>query len=562
MKFEKKIIALLLALFLLLTGCGNGQLSATDDTTAGGTENTTGNHFGTDETTESTKPDFTVNCQYLPQSVENPDDLPVLKWVCLADEIQRNRVWNEAAAIELNQMLSDRDMPFRVQFVLLTPIGWIDGVETQLWYDSPEALAALAEADLIYGAMNEKIMVQYLSPITEYVTGTAEPSLKNAVAHEYNWLSGTVDGEIYGYNTRTIGGRSWGWRIEPALLQAAGLKAEDLQREFWDMDAVLAKLYAANGEEPFLYIPTYGRCQGISSIRDEPPTLDISSITNSLPKDYAQLSGFFAIDYSQETPVVINWLETEMTRKKMEAVLRYSIAGYVVGDVDDVIRMMATSPLGEDICDDKDGFIRVPVTNAYFTTTAPEGFISGVAAVSEHKDAAISLLNLIAEDEAFRMQLFYGKEGRDYKITDGYYEMIKQEDGSNYSLDFLSPLAYFCGMTKGDETFSYTVATSNDWYAKEGKTELQTYQEILDESTCYYPIVFDYSGIEQEMAAMAEVFNKKYSVLAGSPLTEEIRQMLIKDLKAAGSDKVLAELQRQLAEWQRNNPDWTGKTAG
>ncbi|WP_289466231.1 hypothetical protein, partial [Klebsiella pneumoniae] len=68
----------------------------------------------------------------------------------------------------------------------------------------------------------------------------------------------------------------------------------------------------------------------------------------------------------------------------------------------------------------------------------PEGFISGVAAVSQHKAEAVSLLNLIAEDEAFRMQLFYGKEGRDYKIVDGYYEINIHDDGSNYSLDFLS----------------------------------------------------------------------------------------------------------------------------
>ena len=555
MKFEKKIIALLLALFLLLTGCGNGQLSATDGTTAGTTAGATG------ETAGNTGQTLSVNCQYLPETVENPSDLPVLKWVCLTDEVQGGRIWNEAAATELNQMLADRNMPFRLQFVLLTADQWMEN--TLVWFDCPEAIAALEDADLIYAGMNAAAMVQHLSPITEYVTGTAEPSLKNAVAHEYNWLSGTVDGQIYGYNTTPAVARSTGWYIDSALLKAAGLKAEDLQRDFWDMDDILAKLYKANGNEPFLFLQTKGIGKGLNIFNNNPPTLNIKSITNLLPRDYEKLVGFFAVDYSQETPAVVNWLETETAHKAMETVLRYAAAGYIISSHEDVIRMSYTAPNGEDIYNEKDGFVCIPATKAYFAGTAPKGFVSGVAAVSRHKAEAISLLNLIAEDEAFRMQLFYGKEGRDYTVENGYYSIVIHEDGSNYSLDFLSPLAYFCGLTEGVDGSRYTVATDGTLYAQEGKTALETYREILDRCACYYPITFDYTGIEQELAAMEEIFySNKYAVLKGSPLNEEIRQMLIKDLKAAGSDKVLAELQRQLTEWQKNNPDWTGKTAG
>ena len=76
-----------------------------------------------------------ISCQYLPQAVDNPQNLPILKWVCLTDGLRggTNRVWNEAAVQELNQMLAERDMPFRVQFVMMTMSEWL--MDTN-WFSS------------------------------------------------------------------------------------------------------------------------------------------------------------------------------------------------------------------------------------------------------------------------------------------------------------------------------------------------------------------------------------------------------------------------------------------
>ena len=54
-----------------------------------------------------------------------------------------------------------------------------------------------------------------------------------------------------------------------------------------------------------------------------------------------------------------------------------------------------------------------------YTYTAPGHYITGIAAGTEHKEYVLCLLSLIVDDEAFKMQLFYGKEGRDYAIEDG-----------------------------------------------------------------------------------------------------------------------------------------------
>ena len=264
------------------------------------------------------------------------------------------------------------------------------------------------------------------------------------------------------------------------------------------------------------------------------------------------------MDYSLETPAVVNYTETTTTQKILEAAARYTAAGYSTEDTNAKLRY--TSIYGDSIYTNpqNNGEIRIPVTASYFTGTTPEGFVSGVAAVSEHQEAAVSLLSLIAQDEAFRMQLFYGKEGRDYTVTDGYYKLTKQENGSNYSLDFLSPLSYFCGLTQkpGDLSLSSPGTNNSHFVALDGKTPLQTYQEILDNSVCSYPIQFDFTGHAQELAAIEELFQEKYQPLfLKSGITEALRQQLVADLKAAGSDKILAELQRQLAQWQADHPD-------
>lgn len=544
MKCITRITALLLVFGLLLAGCGNGDPSATDGSTPG-------QPSPTGETTGGKGP---ISCQYLPETVDNPNDLPVLKWVCLTHFSfgGGSRTWNEQAALELNQMLADRNMPFRVQFVLLTNKQFMDN--TQDWFAVPEAQEALKDADLIYAGMNQDSITKYLTPITEYVTGDAQPSLKNAVPHQLSWLTGTVGEEIYGYSAALYRPSGSGWVIDSALLQAAGLTPEALQRDFWEMDDVFAKLYEANGNKPFLYLRQRGTGSGQSLFDDKLATLHMNPIEDSLPVYYSLIGSFFAMDYSGETPAVVNYLETTTVQKILEAASRYSAAGYSTETEDTKLQyttiygasIYANPQNQEEIC--------IPVTDSYFTTATPEGFVSGVAAVSQHKNEAVSLLSLIGQDETFRMQLFYGKEGRDYQVTDGCYEMITREDGSNYSLDFLSPLSYFCGLT--GESLKAPGTNNSYLIAYDGKTPLQTYQEIMDNSVCGYPIRFDFTGYEQELAAIEKLFEEKYaSLFRKNGITEAQRQQFVEELKTAGSDKILSGLQSQLAQWQADHPD-------
>ena len=543
MKKTKRVLALILALLMVwgLSACGETPPVTTEPT-------------GTQSPTEGTEPEITVTCQYLPKTVDNPDNLPVLKWVCLTEWIYGGgkRTWSETAAQELNQMLADRNMPYRVQFVMLTMDQWLEDSD---WFSRPEAQEALKDADLIYGMMRDRDMQKYLTPITEHVIGNAEPSLKNSVAHEKNWLIATVEDDIWGVPTLNYDAYSNGWIVDADLLTAYGISEESFSAPFWEMDETFEKIYEANGKMPFLFVDYNAINYSSGLLREQPNAYKPGAIDELISQTFQYVGSCFAVDFRAETPKIINILDSDVIRNIHEALLRYIARGYNTSEID-AAQIRYDFVVGDRKHTDSMGYLSIPVTSSIYNTTVTN-YISGVAAVSEHQADAVSLMNLIAEDETFRMQLFYGKEGRDYTITNGYYTIMDQADGSNYSLDMLSPLSYFCGLTSDRQSANLLSPGTENWYyiSYDGKTSLQTYQDRLDNCRILgYPITFDYSAFEQEIHAMETVFEKYFPQF--TEFSGEVYEQMIQELKDAGNDKVQAELQRQLEQWQKENPDW------
>ena len=543
----KCYLCLCLALALMLGGCGNiaQQQSTPDNTTISVPEITE---------PEPTEPDPVITCQYLPQEVDNPENLPVLKWVCLTERPYGGgvRTWNETAAIELNQMLADKNMPFRVQFVLFAMDVWLTDSD---WFSRPETQNALKNADLIYGMMTAEEMQNYLQPITEYVQADAASSLLQAVPHSLNWLSGTVEGEVYGI--RTIPAQSWsnGWVIAPEVFDTYGLSADDFTGNFWEMDKVFQKIYAQNGNKPFLY-NNNGKFLSTEAF-DPKAIVDYfpSTIYDLINNIYFDAGAIFGIDYSGQTPKIVNRLDTETVRNIQNALTRYIEAGYITDQAAKAV-VHYGSVAGAHTYTRGQGETVIPMTTPVFKATKANGYMSGISANTQNRECALTLLKLIVEDNEVAMQLFFGKEGRDYTIENGYYTLQTQEDSTSYSLDFISPLAYFCGMTSDKMTADMRSPGTENWNFAQynGKTLLRSYQELLDESVLSYPVVFDYSGFEDELKAIETVcleYFPKFTVL-----TETQYNQMLKELEDAGSQKIVEALQKQLDQWLSENPDW------
>ena len=502
---------------------------------------------------EETEPEPVVTCQTLPQQVENPENLPVLKWVCLTELLdgRPGRVWNEDAAHDLNKMLADRNLPFRVQFIILT----IDNSAQPgpLWFSQPEAQEALQDADLIYARMSAGEMTQYLLPLTDYVTGNKEPNLNNAVVHETNWFSGTVEGQIYGISTCPQRPASNGWCIDTALLESSGLTPADLSVPLWEADEVFAKLYAANGNKAFFYVRGNGVSSQLEHSESIPDSYFPSSLNNMFPRAYRNIGSCFAVDYSAQTPTVINKLDTDTVRNLLAAIQRYRAAGYVTENSAKAL-VMYTDSIDGSVVYETDGDTCIPITKAYYPySSAQYNCVTGICATTEQEQAAAKLLQLVAEDEDFQMMLFHGKEGRDYTITDGYYEIITREDGTDYSLSFLSAHSYFSGLTSQQDSVFRNPGAENWFYkAYEGMTTKETYLAMMDqEPVLEYPVIFDYTGYEDTVAKMESVFKKYFYAYSASS-----NEAMLKELKELGCDQLLEHLQAQLDKWVAEHPDW------
>ena len=558
----KKLITILLALLLLvLAGCN--QLPP-DITTEGPTTDPipeeslvrppepTENPY--EYPPEGTEPPV-LRVQYLPAEI-NETDVPVLKWVCLMESFQgggSDRIWNEAAVLEINEMLEALEAGFQLQFVMVTTDRQTYCYD---WFSEPEVQALIGEADLIYGYIPRKDMPQYLAPITQYTTGM----LANAVPHSVYWDCGRVNGEIYGIRTNVAPAATMGWYVDSSLLKKLELTPADFTGAFWEMDELLAQLDAELLGE-FLSVGGEGISRDAANVfwSGYYPSA-LSAAWDSLHR----IGSCFAIDYSEATPKVVNFLELPEVRQCQEAVVRYKKMGYVTDDWEKVKVSFGYGRYTEPT--NTYGYLYIPVTEPFFNPSGT-GYFSGIAAGSQHQKAAASLLGLIANSEDFRMQLFFGKKDRDYTEKDGIYTIVKQEDGSDYSMDFLSPLAYFCDLTQDEnKASSRSPATMDNIYlaGSTGAEKLAYLRNALDDADVFLPIAFDFTEYEEECGNIKWVLKRYYPYMTNidhrpqqnkPAMTPALYELMLEDLRDAGTDDLRWVLQKQLDEWLKQNPD-------
>jgi len=551
MKKYKRFLSLMLAVLLLLSACGTVPPDPTNTNTEP-TKATEATEYIPPFATRpiATDPDpatveMKIGCQYLPETVDNPDNLPVLKWVCLND-YSDGRVWSEAAAIEVNQMLAERNMPFRVQFVIYTTDYYYHNLD---WFVRPEPQADIATADLLYvHSISAERAEDYYMPLTEYAKGNATPSLKNAVPHEINWQKTSVSGEVYGISQRLVNVYSKGWTVDEDVLSEHGMTFADFQKNYWEMDETLKKLNEASGNRQLIRIPLDTEF-GIMHT-DKIWSIYPGIAGDAMDSYFTALGSVFAVEYVNNVPTVVNMLDTEITQTILDAVLRYKEKYGASDNGKTNVKLFADTVL----CDRPyrrvvpsigETYWDIPVSAPYYNAGEHSALkdCSGVAAASKYQKEAVTLLSLIAEDEEFRMQLMYGKEGRDYTIdANGNYSRTKQEDGSFYHMSFLSPWSYFSGMKE-------------NWFylpQYEGMTVLETYLEMIENAEPYYAVPFDFSALQEELNAVHQVCRLYFYRYAS--LTEEKYAEMLQKIADAGGTKIMTELQRQLDEWVKANP--------
>lgn len=522
MGFIKKVL-LLTTTIIAVTMSACSSKTPVNTTTAPGVESTP---VGTTEVPR----EVAYKYQMIPETLDNPDNLPVLDWVCFPNVGTAFR-FRETSADSINQALADQNMPFRVRFHIVTT----DQTEDILrLYQQEKVQDLMSSADLLYLFVSGETEFRYLLPVTEYTTEGG--SLADTVPTQRHWLKSTFQNEIYGIPGSADFVIGNGWSIADEVIDDFAFHAEDFRGKlYWEMDDVFQRIYVQNGNKPFLYKESGG-----VSYNNATKAIYPVSEAPILMNRFQILTSVYGIDYyGGEKPKVVNYLDTDYARNLQAAQKRYGSAGYGTGDLGKSLVRYGNVFSGFVFqYRNSNLFYSVPVEPLDFTYGGSGGYMSGVSATSDRKEAAVSMLSLLG-DPAFRQILY----------TNGN---ISQDESSETGSSGMSIKLFFLTPFRELESDS----ASNIYYpAAEGKTALETFREQVEKAELRLPSnLFDVTSllIKAEMVNdAAKPYLSKFSELT----PDEYDQML-QDMKVAGGDEILAELQRQLDEWLAENPNW------
>ncbi len=170
-----------------------------------------------------------------------------------------------------------------------------------------------------------------------------------------------------------------------------------------------------------------------------------------------------------------------------------------------------------------------PVLNSYLANGM------SIFSKSKHPERALMALDYLRNDPEINSLFCYGIEGKHWEAS-GEHGLISLPDSANYPYD---------------GNCNWGVRNDANWRTIEGGipnlAEMNENWQKNARSGRYQTFVFDDSQVKNEIAAMGEILNADYKLLALG-FTDDVAGDIAKlsdKLKAAGSEKVYAELQKQ-----------------
>jgi putative aldouronate transport system substrate-binding protein len=166
---------------------------------------------------------------------------------------------------------------------------------------------------------------------------------------------------------------------------------------------------------------------------------------------------------------------------------------------------------------------------------------TSLGAHSKHPERALMAYELIRQNEEVYKLINYGLEGVQYEIKDGKrvrpagYDEAK--DG--FYTDFW-----------GGRVDKFEIPTETDW---EGIGEVYKKYDAVKKPFPYGKFVFDKTAVDAEMTSISQVVGEMGPAIIYGKTKDPAQAVndFREKLKAAGYDKVKAEIQRQLDEYKK-----------
>ncbi|MBG9792135.1 ABC transporter substrate-binding protein [Paenibacillus dendritiformis] len=248
---------------------------------------------------------------------------------------------------------------------------------------------------------------------------------------------------------------------------------------------------------------------------------------------------------------IVNILEQPDMMKGFETMHEYYKKGYLKKDAatasggDEMktgkwlVDMPDTQPFADNLWSQSLGYpvVSVPYTEPYVYNWSVMGSMHAISANSPHPEKAMQFLNLLNSDRYLRNLVNNGIEGVHYKrIDDETVEYLPAKTESYDMPTFTLGNFFILDRLPADPADKW------DQFAK------------FNDSAKNAPLLgfhFNADSVKTEMTALTNVKDEFYaSLFTGSVDPKVYVPKAIEKFKAAGLDKVQAEMQKQLDEWK------------
>lgn len=342
----------------------------------------------------------------------------------------------------------------------------------------------------------------------------------------------TINGNLYGIPANKEVGQQMGWTYNKAMAEEAGvLEIMESAKTLEDLEPALEKIKAKN---PELKMPLAAG----------------SGFFPYMPYDYLLGENLpFGIALEGDTTKIVNIYEQKDVKDTLSTLRNFYQKGYIhsqaATDTDPhemsvqnwFVRKEQYAPGAVEMWSSNAKY-DVGYTASHDPLTinnSVTGSVMAISAASKNPEKAMEFLNLLNTDEYLRNLVDRGIEDVHYTANeDG--TITKTEDAQKYSMPSWALGNVFLTKT----------------YDTDAKDRIEQYEAFNAEAVASPTLGFyaDTTNISTEIATISNIVQEfKAPLFTGSVDTEKYLGQLNEKLKAAGIDKVMAELQGQYDKW-------------
>jgi hypothetical protein len=367
----------------------------------------------------------------------------------------------------------------------------------------------------------------YLVPLGDFFKTENGRKLYDSFNENY-WAVLDRNGEIYGICTAYMKYAPTCLEFNDRVAEEYGFDVSDFDGDIKSLEPILKKIKSESGSAGLVY---YGEKKDCYKL------FDFSN----------PYSGIYI---NERTGLAENPFENKEIVDYIKMMSDWKNKGYIVSA--DSLGDMATSfcsllTLNPLIY--KEDTTSVPISTSYVNNSGLSSCI-GVTAMSEHKEQAEEFLGLLFSDTEYANILCIGKEGSNY-VTENGYGVLNEENPTFYTyLDYFNLPA---------NPFISTPVSSGSGKENTDKKNLSDEMYGQYKKSCVYGFEPNLSRISDKTDSLQEIYDTFSGLFYGEYESDKYENIdaaieaVNGQLKAAGIDDVLGEVNNQLEEYYEKN---------